>query len=159
MKFSKGISMAVIIVAVVGLIISAAMYLIFNNLQSRVSLLIGDGAYQAQVATTPQARDKGLSGVTSLKQVGAILMIFPSDDNWKIWMKDMKIPIDIVWLNKDKKVVYMVNNASPDDGANTMFTPTAKARYVVELAAGSIDSARIRTNLTAIFSVNDKDVQ
>ena len=155
MKFSKGISAVVIVVGVVGLILSVALYFIFNNLQSRVQVLIGDGSYQAQVVDTPKDREKGLTGITNLGDNSALLMIFPSEDNWKINMKGMKVSVDIVWLSKDKKVVYTVKNASPDD-FDVVYTPTSKAKYVLELPNGSVDSMTINNKVTAIFSVNSE---
>lgn len=159
MKYSRGISLAVIIVAVVGLIIASAMYFIFNNLQSKVSIIIGDGVYESSVAMDEKTREKGLSGVTSLKENEALLMVFPSDNEWRIWMKDMKVPIDIAWLNKDKKVVYIVKNASPENGQDASFTPKAKAKYVLELPAGSVDNAGIRMGESAVFTLDEGGVE
>lgn len=159
MKSPKGLSSIVVIGAIVGLIIASAMFFIFNNLQAKVSVVIGDGVYQTRLANTPDLREKGLSGITGLNQDQGLLMVFPSDDNWQIWMKDMKVPIDIIWLNKDKEVVYTVKDASPEDNPDAVYTPISKARYVLELPAGSAGNMSITTGSTAVFSVNDKDVK
>lgn len=159
MRNAKGVGVAVIVVAVVGLVIAAAMYFIFNNLQSKTSLIVGDGAYEATVAKDDKSRQKGLGGVTQMKENDALLMIFPSDGKWGIWMKDMKVPIDIVWLDKDKKVIYIVKSASPDIGISTSFVPKSDARYVIELPAGSANQKGIGIGDTALFAVEEGDVK
>ena len=50
-------------------------------------------------------------------------------------MKDMKFPIDMLWLSGTRRVVYMAQNVSPDTYPE-VFAPTRPARYVLELPAG-----------------------
>jgi uncharacterized membrane protein (UPF0127 family) len=80
-----------------------------------------------------------------------MILVFPSDDKWKIWMKDMQVPIDIVWLNQDRRVVYSVTNVSPDN--SDTFTPDVPARYVVELPAGTVASRNIKAGRAAVFEI------
>lgn len=112
---------------------------------------VGGGVYNAWVADTEAERIQGLSGVEKMSPGGGLLMQFDSDDKWGIWMKDMKIPIDIVWLDKAKKVVYIVKNASPETATSVTYTPLDEARYVLELTAGSVDKAGIHTGAIAQF--------
>lgn len=85
------------------------------------------------------SRNLGAFGVDSLKPNGGLLMVFDSDGTWGIWMKDMKVPLDILWLDANKKVVYIVKNASPEARDVATFTPKEPARYVLELLAGSVE--------------------
>lgn len=64
-------------------------------------------------------------------------MDFGTDDKWGIWMKDMSIPIDILWVTKDKKVIYVVREAQPELSTAKIFTPKEPARYVIELNSGA----------------------
>lgn len=86
---------------------------------------------------------KGLSGTDSLPAGEAMLFVFPSDSKWGIWMKDMKYPIDIVWLNANREVVHLVKDAQPSSYPDTTFTPDKDARYVIELASGTIERTGI----------------
>lgn len=158
MKNARGVSTVVIVVAVVGLILSTAMYFIFNNVQSRVSLLVGDGAYKARVVESPDSRDNGLKGIVDFKKDDALLMVFPSDDLWKIDISNNNFPVDIIWLNQNKKIIYSVSNISTESG-DKVYVPIAKARYVIELAGGSINDMQIRSTSTVIFSVNEDNVK
>ncbi len=116
-------------------------------------LYLGDGVFSTEQALTNKAREKGLSGRSELMADQALLMVFPSEDQWGIWMKDMSFPIDIVWLNKDKKVVYIVKNA-PFDDQTTIYKPIKPAKYVVELPTGTTTDKAITLGKMAIFQVN-----
>ena len=123
-----------------------------------VSLQMGSGVYHLWLANTEAEREQGLSGVESLKPNGGLLMNFGSDDTWGIWMKDMKIPLDIVWLDKDKTVIKVVKDAGPELGTSVTFSPKQPARYVVELPAGTADKAAIKPGVTASFDENSTGV-
>ena len=132
-----------------------AFPLMFNQ---PTQVWLGDGIFNSKIALNDESRTKGLSGVTELNPDQALLMAFPSEGKWGIWMKDMNMPIDIVWLNKDKKVVYIVKNA-PTDDQTKIYTPTKVAQFVVELPAGTVDSRSIETNKLAVFQLNMGDVK
>jgi len=138
----------------------AVFFVIMPNLpQSFTNVRIGDGIFKARLATTETDRQKGLSGVDNLSPDQALLMVFPSSDKWGIWMKDMKIPIDIIWLNENKQVVYIVKNAVPEELDLRTFIPKTSAKYVLELAAGSVDSRSIKSDSTAVFQLDEVDIQ
>ncbi len=137
------------------LVYSVILYMV-TNFQPTVEVRLGSGVYHVQVADTEVEWVQGLSGVESLKSNGGLLMKFDTDDKHGIWMKDMKISIDIVWLDKDKKVVYIVKNASPELSTTETFVPKTDARYVIELPAGSVDTAGIKTGTVAAFDETDE---
>lgn len=122
---------------------------------SRVDLQIASGVYKAYVANNQAEREKGLSEFTSLSDSEAMLFVFDSDDRWGIWMKDMQIPIDVVWLTADKVVVDIERNLSPELGDKTTFYPEEPARYVLEVAAGGVTKAGIKVGQRAVFNVAD----
>ena len=96
---------------------------------------VGGKTVRVTVADTPETRQKGLGGRNSLAPDEGMLFIFPQDGEYGFWMKDMKFPIDILWLSSARRVVYMAQSVSPDTYPQT-FTPTMPARYVLELPAG-----------------------
>lgn len=141
------------IVAVVLVLIGAAAFWVFwpQLSQPHTKLRLGDGVFQARVADTQSEREKGLSGTTYLGQDQALLFIYERDDKWSIWMKDMNYPIDIVWLDKNKKVVYIVKNAKPESYPGESFSPNDAARYIVEMAGGTVDRKTINIGDSAVF--------
>jgi uncharacterized membrane protein (UPF0127 family) len=69
-------------------------------------------------------------------------------------MKDMSNSFDIVWTDQNKKIVYIVKNASPTTYPVT-YTPNSLARYVIGLPAGTVDNKSIMLNGNATFDVTD----
>lgn len=122
-------------------------------MQSTTYLRLGDGIFNAKLALNNNDRLKGLSEITKLNPDQALLMVFPSEEKWGIWMKDMKVPIDIVWLDSNKKVIYAVTDVSPDVATSEIFTPKSPAMYVIELPAGTVNSKAITTKTTAFFNI------
>ena len=123
------------------------------NFQPTTEVRIGSGVFHTRLAETESARQLGLSGVKHLAANGGLLMVFDTNDKWGIWMKDMNIPIDIIWLNSDKKVIYIVTDASPDLGTAKVFTPKSPAKYVLEVPAGMAKKSGVKVNDTATFTL------
>ena len=146
----------ILIGGLVVILIAIVASFVLTNFKSTTEVRIGSGIFNARVADDEASREKGLSGVKKLDPSDALLFVFESDYKWGIWMKDMEIPIDIVWLNKDKKVVHMVIEADPKLSTSKTFTPTVPARYVLELPAGKIKQSGIKIGESALFTLKDE---
>lgn len=145
----------ILVGGLVAILIGIVTSYVLNNFTPTTPVRLGSGVYHLWIADTDTELSQGLSGVETLRGDGGLLMKFDSDNTWGIWMKDMKVPLDIVWLSSDKKVVYTVKNASPELSTDVIFTPKTKARYVIELPAGGVDKAGIKTGDQATFDEND----
>jgi len=133
---------------------AAGLYILWPQLQPHTTLRMGDGVFKTSVARTPDEREKGLSKTPKLRDDQALLFVFGTDGKWAIWMKDMNYPIDIVWLDKDKKVVHIVKNAPPESYPYEKFISKEDARYVVEVLAGTADKKSIKIGGQAAFDEN-----
>lgn len=90
-----------------------------NNTQTEeisksVVLTVNSVSINALVADTDYSRTKGLSGRNFLAPTEGLLFVFDKESYQGFWMKEMKFSIDIVWLNKDKKIVHIEHNVSPE---------------------------------------------
>lgn len=144
-------SARIIILSVVVLIIAAVATIILPQIIDDTTVKLADGQFHAHIAKTEEQRQKGLSGISTLSSNQALLMVFPTSGRWQIWMKDMKIPIDIVWLDSDKEVIYIVEDALPKSSTKVLFSPPTDAKYVIELSAGSVVSKAIKVGQSAAF--------
>lgn len=106
----------------------------------------------AEVADSPEQLQKGLSSRDCIGENQAMLFVFDQPSQYSFWMKDMKFPIDIVWLDAGGKVVKVQPNVSPDSYPNT-FTNTEPALYVLELQAGRAESLGLEpgSNVEILF--------
>ncbi len=98
----------------------------------------------------PEEQQIGLSKYSSLPQKNGMLFVFDESDFHSFWMKDMKFPIDIVWLDETLRVVDIKRKIHPDSYP-TSFVPTEKAKYVLEVNAGFIDKNFIKLGDQATF--------
>ena len=140
------------------LLIALVVSFVVRNFVPTTEVRLGSGVYHLQVASNEIDRRQGLSEVEHIYPNGGLLMVFDNDDKHGIWMKDMRVSLDIIWLNNDKKVVYIVKNATPEMSTDVIFTPKTDARYVIELPQGSVDSAGIKVDMIATFDVSDEEV-
>ena len=108
----------------------------------------------ADVASDANSRAVGLGGRESLAKDAGMLFVFDSEAKHSFWMKNVKFQLDIIWLDKNKKVVHFVKNAQPDTGgALDIYTPPKKAYYVLEVNGGMIDEFGLTLDNKATFEI------
>jgi len=101
-----------------------------------------DKTFQVEVADTQEERTRGLMHREVLPEDQGMLFVFPEEGIYSFWMKDTLIPLDIIWIDKVGKVVYMQENALPGKGLfPPSYTPQAEALYVLEIGAGQAKKA------------------
>lgn len=102
------------------------------------------------LAQSPEEQAKGLSGRTSLAENQGLIFIFVQPGVQCFWMKDMRFPIDIIWMNANKEIVHIEQNVSPSTYPNA-FCPNVDAQYVLEVNAGVADKLNIRPDQKLFF--------
>jgi uncharacterized membrane protein (UPF0127 family) len=148
---SKTLSVGIIIAGVILMVVTTAFFVILPNLiQSTTKLWIGDGIFRAHVET---GNNKGseLSEAIDLRDGQALITALPSGGKWSVQIKESDYPVDIVWLDEDKKVVYIVKNITPYKVAPVTYKPKVLSKYVIKLPVGTVDSKAIRINTLAVF--------
>lgn len=103
---------------------------------------IGNAVVKIDVVDTPAERERGLSGHPGLKNDEGLFFIFENSGKYGFWMKDMLFSIDIIWINDREEIVYIKKNATPASYPE-VFTPTADAKYVLEVVSGFADENNI----------------
>lgn len=146
-----------IIIGVVGLLVYGATMVVRDMTAYRPLVTIGKGTFRVDLATTKDEQHRGLSGRAELAVDGGMLFVFGSDSKWEIVMRDMRFPIDIVWLDKEKRVVHVEHNAQPDAEPYEVYRPKVPARYVLEVPAGAAKRSGIVTGTAASFSLERGD--
>ncbi len=141
------------VVGIVLILVGLAVSFSLTNFKPTTSVKLGSSVYALTLADTEAKQIQGLSGVQSLEPNGGLLMAFKNSTIQGIWMKDMNIPLDIIWLDDDKRVIYIVKNAQPEDPPTTIYKPLEPSRYVIEVPAGSVQKAGIKTGEIAEFVI------
>ena len=105
----------------------------------------------AYKAISPEEQAQGLSGTTYLNSHDGMLFEFPYENLWNFWMKDMLIPIDIVWISKEMTIVHIEHSLTPETYPNS-FGPSTNALYVLEVASGIAQKAKLKVGDKIIFN-------
>ncbi|MDD5341084.1 MAG: DUF192 domain-containing protein [Patescibacteria group bacterium] len=132
-------------VAVVLIFIALVACVYFYYVQSAMATVTIRGhVIKAQVADSPEEQALGLSGKKNLGDNSGLLFVYSDSRYRTFWMKDMKFPIDIIWIN-DNKIVYIEKNAPvPADPENPAIFTKGEVNRVLEVKAGWTDKNNIQ---------------
>ncbi len=96
------------------------------------TIIISDKTFNLEIADDPKEMAQGLSGRPSLAKSTGLLFVFDQPGRYGFWMKDMNFPIDIVWLDKNKKILGVSKNLQPDSYPQIFYSPTSTS-YALEI--------------------------
>jgi len=106
-----------------------------NEEKKHIAVSFQKVSVTAEIADSNALRVLGLSGRKSLSDKEGMWFDFKSDGHHSFWMKEMHFPIDIIWLDKDLRVIHIKENATPESYPET-FIPSVADRFVLEVPAG-----------------------
>ncbi|MCX5680982.1 MAG: DUF192 domain-containing protein, partial [Candidatus Omnitrophica bacterium] len=83
-----------------------------------------------------------------------MFFVFPQNVQATFWMKNTLFPLDIIWIDEHKKVVYIEKNVPPclQEKCPT-YGPVQPVLYVLEVNAGFADANNVHVGNQAIFSL------
>ena len=93
--------------------------------------------YSVEVARTPEETEQGLMFRETLPPGKGMIFLFTDGLAHRFWMKNTMIPLDIVWMDTNGKVIFVSANTPPcrsDPCPN--YGPEAPTPVVLEIAAG-----------------------
>ncbi len=144
----------VILVAFGGVI----FYQFSKSTKPKSQITIAKQAFSLEVATTSAEQQKGLSGREKLPQDQGILFIFAKADHYPFWMKEMKFPIDIIFI-KNNKIVSITHNAQPikkDDNNPPIYQSEEPFTHALEINGGLAKKYAFKKNDTVIIKLDPK---
>jgi uncharacterized membrane protein (UPF0127 family) len=97
---------------------------------------------ELDIAETEDEKQQGLSGRKELAANEGMLFTYEDQAKRGFWMKDMKFPIDIIWIDDENRVVTIKDSAQPDSYPET-FAPDRPAKNVIETVAGFSNTENI----------------
>jgi uncharacterized membrane protein (UPF0127 family) len=139
-----------LVVLVLGLVYKPNYSTCQSKLRSDKKIKIGSTKLTIQEANTEQAREKGLGGQSCIPANQAMLFTYSRPGYYQFWMKGMKFPIDIIWINSDKKVIQVSSNISPNTFPET-FASDQPAQYILETKANQAGKLHITRGTSLEF--------
>jgi uncharacterized membrane protein (UPF0127 family) len=94
----------------------------------------------AETMTRQMDLTRGLMFRDSLAQDRGMLFIHGKQQRWQYWMYNVRFPLDVIWMDRERRIVEIVRNTQPCKEAKSSDCPryggAAEALYVLELNAG-----------------------
>lgn len=101
-------------------------------------VVLPDGfVVEVEIAADDETRAQGLMYRDHLPAGKGMLFFFPADGVFSFWMKNCRIPLDMVWIDSQKRIVGIHENVPPcrvEDCPS--YGPGKVSRYVLEVAGG-----------------------
>lgn len=111
-----------------------------------------------EVADSPEARSRGLMHRKTLADNAGMLFVFEDDQRWAFWMKNTLIPLSIVFIDRNWRVVDirdMPVAESPEHGPFPVYQPDVPARYALEVKQGLLRRRGIGIGARVQFTLNE----
>src|SRR5262245_17069922 len=108
--------------------------------------------FALEVAADAPSRERGYMFRDRVGPHDGMLFLFDDAERWPFWMKNCRVSLDILWLDEAFRVVWVAANAPPcpASGDCQPLEPPERARYVLEIAAGTAEAEHLRVGQTIV---------
>ncbi len=114
-----------------------------------INAKIGDKTFRLHAPKTDKGREIGLAAFDSIAEDEGMIFLGMPEGTQGIWMKNMKFDIDVLWVNSDHQIVYIIQGMSKSDQQTVYRNPTnMRSHYVIELANESCNKYGISVGQT-----------
>lgn len=123
--------------AVLGAATVAYFVLVSGSAGSTATLVTQSGSHpiEVEIADTPETRATGLMNRSELGEDSGMLFDFKETRAVSMWMKNTLIPLDMLFLGPDGRIVNIARNARPL--SLDTISSDGPVRYVLELNGGA----------------------
>jgi uncharacterized protein len=125
-----------IILLVLGILLLFFAVIEVNTIFSAPSANINGYHFSLYLARTTQDQEVGLAKFKNIENNHGMLFIFTKTDYYSFWMKNMKFPIDIIFLNNNKIADIFQNVPVQNNNDLPIYTTKKPADMVLEINAG-----------------------
>jgi uncharacterized protein len=113
--------------------------------RATIEIVSGNGvhAFDVRLATNDAERERGLMFVKSLPEGQGMLFDFKRDQPVSFWMHNTYIPLDMLFIAGDGRIMHIAENAKPlsDDLIPSQYP----VRAVLEVIGGTAEKLGIKT--------------
>lgn len=133
-----------------------------QNLKNQVCLArkataegFGNNCFSVELAKTEAERERGLMSRTQLDKNSGMLFIFDKENIYPLWMKNTLIPLDMIWIDGNRKVVFISQEVAPCKGIICpQINPNVNAKYVLEINSGLCKEIGLKLGDELKLSIN-----
>ncbi len=111
--------------------------------QKTPEVCVREKCFKVEIADEYDERMRGLMFRSEMPEDKGMIFIYPGEGNYRFWMKNTLIPLDMAWISGDKKIIYIERMAAPcKTNSCPSYGPPAGgglARFVLEINGGLAD--------------------
>lgn len=107
-----------------------------SDVRPSVAVRLSGATVQAEVVSDAKARERGLSGRRSLAEGRGMLFVYPDRKARTYWMKGMRFPIDIIWIDRGRVRGVERDVPVPHGKKLPLYSSGGLADHVLEVPAG-----------------------
>ncbi len=127
---------------------------VVDDLNTRTVILPGGQKIRVEVMTHPTDMMRGMMFRDSLAPDRGMLFVHGSPGNYPYWMYQVRIPLDIIWLDEKRRIVEISPDTPPCQKKASecpSYGGNQKALFVLELAGGMAAKYGLKLGDTLIF--------
>lgn len=125
-----------------------------NDVNSRIVRFPDGTEIRAELAIHEGDLLKGMKYRESLDEDRGMLFIYGKEGMYPFWMYEVKVPLDMIWLDSNKRVVQLVHQCPPCPGPSEKcpsYGGQVPATYILEVKAGVAKKHNIRPGVQLEF--------
>ncbi len=113
-----------------------------DSIITKLDIEVADDSYQIQT---------GLMYRDSMEDLQGMLFIFPNESERSFYMKNTRIPLDIIYISADSTIVSFQKNAKPFN--ETSLPSNSPAKYVLEVNGGLSETWNLQVGDKVDFEI------
>jgi uncharacterized membrane protein (UPF0127 family) len=132
------------------------------GLSTTTVTLPGGEVLTAELALTPEEKERGLMYRTELAPRSGMLFVFDAEDVLPFWMKNTWIDLDILYLDREGRITKIFNRvprSTPETPDSQVARIHGVGQYVLELSAGSARRFKLKKGQKLKFEIGKKKLR
>jgi uncharacterized membrane protein (UPF0127 family) len=117
-----------------------------------MKVIINDNVFKVKVCMTPETIKNGMMGQRFDENFNGMLFMMPDEQQQSFWMKNCLIPLDIIFIDNNKKITSISKDCSP---CNEKSCPSYEGfgNYILEVEGGTCDLCDIKEGMDIKISL------
>lgn len=130
------------------------LLLSFHVFSQEKKVCFNEQCFLVKVADTQETRRVGLMGQTSLLENEGMFFVFEEEGLHSFWMKNTLLALDMIWIDAQGIIVDIKTDVMPcQKDPCAVYSPQQKAKYVLEIPAGSSKRDDIKIGEKVFISI------
>lgn len=109
----------------------------------------GDVVVDVELVSTPAQIERGLMFREHLPPSQGMLFLMTEEKNWPFWMRNTLIPLDLIYIARDKTIAGIIENAEPR--TETLRDVGKPSLFVLEVNGGFCAAHKIAVGAKVQF--------